>query len=193
MARYSKDHKAASREKILRTAAKLFRKQGYEGTGLKEVMERSGLTVGTFYAHFPSKAALLAEAFTRTAGESRNSTLAEQEKDWYKTFVVRYLSRKHLENVENGCPFPSLISELSRAPHEEREKIERYLIESIEKYSKKTPEMEGLDQKERMLASFCMMIGAVSLSRAVVSKELSNQILNAAKKMALFDLKEDIA
>lgn len=154
-------------------------------------MNDSGLTVGTFYAHFPSKAALLAKTFIRSWDKSKihlTKGLDNMDKqDWLKSVVKRYLSRKHAVNIETGCPFPTLISELSRVPEETRKEIEDYFINSIKRASDKMPGTPDFDAQERLLATFCLMVGAVSLSRAMVSEEVSNKILESAKKLALYD------
>ncbi len=187
MARYTKEHKENSHKKILDSASKLFKKGGYEGTGLKEVMADADLTVGTFYAHFPSKADLLAEMFFQNEATSRERWMESlnQEPNWFKGFVNRYLSDRHRKNMEGGCPFPALISELPRASQASREKIETFIKKSFERFAEKTPAAQGLDSKERAMATFCLMIGALSLSRTVLSEEFSDQILAAARKMAL--------
>ncbi len=194
MARYSQVHKQNSHEKILNTAGILFKKKGYEGTGLKEVMEDSGLTVGTFYAHFSSKATLLTKTFIH-AWESSKARLIrglenKSKEEWLKSVVERYLSHKHMMDIENGCAFPTLISELSRAPDETKKEIEDYFINSIKEASNKVPTTLDFNAEERFLATFCLMVGAVSLARAMASKDVSDKILNAAKKLATRDIEK---
>jgi AcrR family transcriptional regulator len=45
----------ATREQILRAAAELFSRQGYQGTSLDDLVERANLARGTLYYHFPGK------------------------------------------------------------------------------------------------------------------------------------------
>lgn len=47
------------RELILRTAASLFRRQGYERTSVREIAEASQMTSGSLFYHFASKEDLL--------------------------------------------------------------------------------------------------------------------------------------
>ena len=68
--RYTPDHKEKTRARILESAATVFRRQGYHATGVDKVMEEAGLTAGGFYAHFPSKDALLAEALEHYAAKA---------------------------------------------------------------------------------------------------------------------------
>ena len=62
MARYQAEHKRETRRRILEAADDVIKAQGVEAASVAEVMRRAGLTVGGFYAHFPSKEALAQEA-----------------------------------------------------------------------------------------------------------------------------------
>jgi TetR/AcrR family transcriptional repressor of lmrAB and yxaGH operons len=42
-----------AREKAITTAARLFDRQGYHGTGLAQIIKESGSPRGSFYFHFP--------------------------------------------------------------------------------------------------------------------------------------------
>ena len=58
--RYAKDHKQATRKRILEAAGRRFKKDGIDGAGVAAVMTDAGLTNGAFYAHFKSKEDLVA-------------------------------------------------------------------------------------------------------------------------------------
>ncbi|MGY1727414.1 TetR/AcrR family transcriptional regulator [Geodermatophilus sp. SYSU D01062] len=53
---------AGTRERLLRAAADVFARRGYEGTRVSEVADAAGLSNGALYAYFGSKAALLVDA-----------------------------------------------------------------------------------------------------------------------------------
>ena len=57
--------KEASHERIVGVAARAIRRSGYNGTGVADIMKEAGLTHGSFYAHFASREAMLAEAADR--------------------------------------------------------------------------------------------------------------------------------
>ncbi|WP_448628508.1 TetR family transcriptional regulator [Geodermatophilus sp. URMC 64] len=53
---------AGTRERLLRAAADVFARRGYEGTRVVEIAEAAGLSNGALYAHFGSKGQLLVDA-----------------------------------------------------------------------------------------------------------------------------------
>ena len=58
--RYSKDHKEATRQRIVEAAGRRFKQDGIDGAGVATLMSDAGLTNGAFYAHFASKEDLVA-------------------------------------------------------------------------------------------------------------------------------------
>jgi TetR/AcrR family transcriptional regulator, transcriptional repressor for nem operon len=52
--RYGKDHKQATRQRIVEAAGRRFKQDGIDGAGVAAVMSDAGLTNGAFYAHFTS-------------------------------------------------------------------------------------------------------------------------------------------
>ncbi len=57
--------KELSHERIVDAAARAIRREGYAGVGVADVMKEAGLTHGGFYAHFPSRDAMLVAAMER--------------------------------------------------------------------------------------------------------------------------------
>ncbi|MEI5528225.1 ScbR family autoregulator-binding transcription factor [Streptomyces brasiliscabiei] len=53
-----------SRNLILRAAAEVFDERGYDSASTTEILERSGLTRGALYHHFPSKEAIAVALLT---------------------------------------------------------------------------------------------------------------------------------
>ena len=62
MVRYGKEHKQATRQRIIDTAGRRLKRDGIDGSGIATVMKDAGLTNGAFYAHFASKDDLVAAA-----------------------------------------------------------------------------------------------------------------------------------
>jgi AcrR family transcriptional regulator len=58
---------AETKERILETSGELFRRQGYMGTGIKQIVEAAGAPFGSIYHHFPGgKEELGAETIRRS-------------------------------------------------------------------------------------------------------------------------------
>src|SRR2546426_5249569 len=95
--RYPPGHKQRTHQRILDTAAGLFRKRGYAATGVDAVMTSAGLTAGGFYAHFRSKQALLAEAlelaFQRSRDHWRSRLQGREGPAWVRTHIDRKSTR----------------------------------------------------------------------------------------------------
>ena len=60
---------STAREKILQTASELMEKQGYHGTGLNEIIQRSGAPKGSLYYYFPEGKEQLASETILRAGQ----------------------------------------------------------------------------------------------------------------------------
>ncbi len=62
-------------ETILSSAVKLFRQQGYAGTGLSEILADCGAPKGSLYHYFPGGKIEIGEAAIRRAGETVSLSL----------------------------------------------------------------------------------------------------------------------
>jgi AcrR family transcriptional regulator len=61
-------HTVPTRDRLLFTSAELFRRQGYAGTGLKQVVGEAGAPFGSLYHFFPGGKEELGEAVLRAGG-----------------------------------------------------------------------------------------------------------------------------
>ena len=72
-----------TRQRILSVARELSLKQGYISTPIDEVIEKSGITKGSFFHHFPNKQALciaLIEEFSTLESRLMNGSLEKAKK-----------------------------------------------------------------------------------------------------------------
>jgi AcrR family transcriptional regulator len=65
---------AATRERLLELAARLFVERGYDAVSLRDIAVEAGVTKGAIYGHFTSKGQLLVEVI-RTQLEERDRQL----------------------------------------------------------------------------------------------------------------------
>ncbi len=113
------EQKSRTRAAILESSAKLLRQRGIVGARVADVMAGAGLTVGGFYAHWPSKEALVDETIASTAEAMRARLFAGLEDkpagDRAEVVVKRYLTAAHRDAPNEGCCFPAVASEIADA------------------------------------------------------------------------------
>ena len=178
--------KEASHERIVSAAARAIRRSGYDGTGVADIMKEAGLTHGAFYAHFPSREAMLAEAAARACAETAAATAgvvssvpAEQA---LNAMLRTYLSPEHLAQVELGCPLAALGSETARQAPEVRRVTTRHVKEMIDLVARQSPDWGQPAAHERALVTVATMVGTLMLARAVDEPALSASLCEAALK-----------
>lgn len=178
--------KEASHERIVSVAARAIRRSGYDGTGVADIMKEAGLTHGAFYAHFPSREAMLAEAATRACAESAALTagvVASVPAGQALASMLRaYLSPEHLKQVEMGCPLAALGSETARQAPEVRRVTTRHIKEMIDLVARQSPDWGQPGAHERALVTVATMVGTLVLARAVDEPALANSLCEAALK-----------
>src|ERR687897_2251885 len=111
MARYGKDHKLATRRRILEAAGRRLKRDGIDGSGVATLMADAGLTNGAFYAHFDSKEDLVATTVADQLREQRESFSGMP----IQHIVRAYLSVEHRNDTEGGCPSAALLDEIARS------------------------------------------------------------------------------
>src|SRR5438128_11891679 len=114
MMRVSRIQAAENRQSVINVASRLFREHGFDGIGLKDLMEGAGLTQGAFYKQFASKQDLAAQASRRAleSASGRWSDAAAQNPDDPLGAVIEfYLSGEHREEKMDGCPIGALGSD----------------------------------------------------------------------------------
>jgi AcrR family transcriptional regulator len=121
------------REQIVKTASRLFYSQGYNLTGINQIIEEAGVAKASLYYHFPSKEDLCVE-YLKRRHEIWSGMLAtyltgitDPKECILKAFECRsqYLS----DTNYGGCSYIRIISEMPQRG----EKINRQVILQKEK------------------------------------------------------------
>src|SRR6478672_815921 len=93
VARYAKEHKQVTRQRIIEKAGHRFKQDGIDGSGISTLMSDAGLTNGAFYAHFESKDDLVAHVVADQLASQRAVLAALPEgRAALEQFVHEYLS-----------------------------------------------------------------------------------------------------
>lgn len=182
--RVSREQMAENRERILETAATLFRERGFDGVGVADVMKAVGLTHGGFYGHFSSKDDLAAQALGRAFGNANQwleEAKAAEPQAPLQGIADRYLSPLHRDDPGHGCPVAALGSDIARQGEASRQAATEGARAAIASLSSVMPGENEEERRSAALASYATLIGALVLARMVEDKALSAEILAAAR------------
>lgn len=183
--RYARDHKAETRARIVEAAGHALRRDGIDGTGVAALMGEAGLTKGGFYAHFPSKDALVAEALrdagrattgllranvTKVDGAARLALLAE-----------RYLRPEHAAAREGGCTIGSLLADLTRGSDAIRDAGAAGADDLIALVEDCLPTVPPGERRGRAQAIVGLLAGCLQMSRLQPDDEARDAILAAGR------------
>jgi TetR/AcrR family transcriptional repressor of nem operon len=180
--RVTREQAARNRERVLDTAARLFRERGFKGVGVAELMQEAGLTHGAFYGQFGSKDELMAEAVARAYAqlEEHWRRVARSSRDPLDGVVAAYLSATHRDRPAEGCVMAALGAEAAREGSVLRRAITEGTRRQIEALSELVRAPSKPARRRRAAAMLATMVGALVLSRVVDDHELSGEILAAA-------------
>jgi len=178
--------KAASRERILKAAARIIREEGMAGAGVAEVMQAAGLTHGAFYSHFRDKDAMLTAAL-ELATAHRDTWLngADElpESAWIEKIARLYLSEAHRDAPGEGCPYPVLAGEMAHANARLKDAFEREIQTTVGRMEDRLSDEGFMTARDRAYGLLALFVGAVVLSRAG-SDESRTAFLNGARRFA---------
>jgi TetR/AcrR family transcriptional repressor of nem operon len=173
-------------QRIIEAAGRLFREHGIDGVGVDAIMREAGLTHGGFYAHFPSKEAMVAEVsramLEKSADRWTEFSTAQVSTPADKAAALRrivepYLSPEHVQSG-HGCLLTTLSTEAARR--------------SAVRHAMDAPLHDMLAALERCLpdatqapVALATMVGAVTLARLADDPALAERFLQAAAQTVL--------
>jgi TetR/AcrR family transcriptional repressor of nem operon len=184
--RWSCGQKAQTRRRILLETVRTLREGGVRSVRVAQIMHDVGLTHGGFYAHFPSKEALLNEAVARLCAESnllpRLQRHAGPPRAALADFLQHYLSISHCERARGACVLPILLPDAGELTPEARAtalNVASHLTEQLAELLTKLDRSSPRDEATRLLAE---TIGLITLARA--QPERSERVALLAKARA---------
>jgi TetR/AcrR family transcriptional repressor of nem operon len=186
VARYGKEHKDATRRRIIESAGRRFKRDGIDGSGIATLMADAGLTNGAFYAHFASKDDLIATAVTdQLRAQAERLRALAPGVFGLEQFVRWYLSAEHRDAPQDGCPSAALLDEIGRAEASIKEAFTDGLLISIDELADRLAPEDPESARAQVLTVFAMMVGTVQLSRALADRQLADEVLEEGIKNAL--------
>jgi len=170
----------ANREKLLRVASEGFRKHGFDGIKVADIMQGAGLSHGGFYTYFNSKDDLVAQACDTSLKRQAEKLKAAggDPKAELNAYFTRYLSTKNRDVPEHACLFPSLAAEVARQP----EAVRAVFSEGVGAYLDSLGVLSDAGKgRKSAIHILSTLVGAMVLARAVEDAALSEEILSSAR------------
>ena len=108
----------SKREQLIKTAIELFSRNGFHATGIDTIVEQSGVTKKTLYAHFRSKEELVLAALRHYDGQFRNAFMRQVESQAHtpkaRLLAIFDIAEKWFkQNKFYGCMFINAVGEHS--------------------------------------------------------------------------------
>src|ERR1700704_2363761 len=183
---YPPEHRRLTKQKIVRSAWRLFNGRGFNTVSIDDVMADAGLTRGSFYSYFESKGDLYAEAVTQILNEkqllsSDGVSIDPRAFDSAAQFVRDYLSR---EDIDATCPLIAFPTDFLRREHRVRQAFETVLRVMIDIFEQ-AMQRNGQAARSRARAIATLCVGGMVLARSIEDRVLADEIREAAMGIAL--------
>jgi AcrR family transcriptional regulator len=183
---------SSSRDRMVRSAAFLFREHGYTGTGFRDVIAHSGAPRGSIYHHFPGGKVQLAVEAVRYAGEFVATGCETATRDGdpigaVYAFVGWWRRVLEKSDFRAGCPIVAVTVE----SHEESPQLATAAAQAFQRWQDALAEgLRGAgvpDQRAGRLATLIVSAveGATILCRARHDTEPLDEV--AAELESLID------
>ncbi|NOZ85099.1 MAG: TetR/AcrR family transcriptional regulator [Deltaproteobacteria bacterium] len=155
------ERKAATRQRLIDAAKKVFAKSGYGGVRIRDIVARADTAIGTFYVHFPNKQILFKEIMRQSTNDLLEllSARAATQKDTISRVKVVY--EQFLDYLADNWNLFVLLRE-GRDTGTEFAKILREVFDSLT-VNLETLLERGMEKKE--ITNLNQMV----LSRALVA------------------------
>jgi AcrR family transcriptional regulator len=169
------------RARLLDAAARLFQTRGYHATGMRDVMEATGVSSGALHHHFPTKDSLALAVITdRVAPVVRETWITPVLVTPSMSKAINQIFTEIIEGIEQrgsvaGCPLNNLAMELSFSSAQFRAPLQSIFREWQSTLAECVGRTRGgarLDRAKRAAAAAFIIAtysGAMNLAKATQS------------------------
>lgn len=174
--------KAMTHQRILDVAASQLSRDGLDRVSVGKVMQACGLTHGGFYAHFPDRDRLIADALRQgleKAGERQDRQVAALTQAGMlplEAFITGYLSVRHLAAMDSGegCIIAAQCTAFTHFPPQ-AQGIAAGSIKSFQRHLRALSQYRLSERQAFQLHS--TLTGALALARALNDKSHAAEYL----------------
>jgi TetR/AcrR family transcriptional repressor of nem operon len=145
--------------------------------------------VGGFYKHFKSRDAFVAEAVGSALELWKRQVDAAASGGppvTYESLVDNYLSEAHRNHPGTGCPVAALAGDIARSDKQTRTLVTREIRDNIELLAsliRDTNEKHKGTARSQAILTYCALVGAIGMARAVSDEQLSREILKTVGQL----------
>ena len=179
---YAKDHKARTRQRIVRSAQRLFGAHGFEATTIEQIMRASQLTRGGFYAHFRSKAQLYAEAIGHAASADLDGTQHAPAPTHWLDAVFEACALPPPARATGRDAWRLLATDVASDNAEVRAGYGRMFRRLTRQLQRDSGRRVGVDGD--VLAAAAMIIGALAVAASINDRSLRLRVVEACRERA---------
>ncbi|MBW8795068.1 MAG: TetR/AcrR family transcriptional regulator [Streptomyces sp.] len=185
--RYEKEHKPVTRQRIIETAGRRLKRDGIDGSSVATLMKDAGLTNGAFYTHFTSKDELVATAVADQLHAQNANIVAHAApgRDGLEQIVRWYMSARHRNSPDDGCPSAALLDEIGRCADPIKQAYTDGVLVVIDGIAARLAPGDPRSARTRALSAYAMMAGTLQLSRALADRQLADELLEQGIHNAL--------
>jgi len=136
-----------------------------------------------FYKHFNSRDDLVAEAVVSALEVWKRQVDAAASGGppvTYESLVDDYLSQAHRNHPGTGCPVSALAGDIARSDKRTRALVTRQIRDNIELVATLIRDTNAKDRsaaRSKAMLTYCGLVGAIGVARAVSDERLSSEIL----------------
>jgi len=180
--------KEQTHQKMVEAASRQFRSHGYAGIGVAGVAKAAGVTSGAFYDHFGSKDGAFAAALGYGLDEVIDGIpkfQAEHGDRWIEAFADYYLGNAHRDDRERVCAMTTLAPDVARAGPDMNAIYEHKMETIVTLIAHGISDGTEEDKRDRAWKLLSILIGGLTISRAVQSGRLADEIAGLVKSAAL--------
>ncbi len=187
-----------TRKRLLVTMSKLMRRQGYNATGVSQVIKESGVPKGSLYYHFRDGKAELAASAVELANERIIATLKKISDlvpgpiEAVELFCHFYIEEMSRGNFQRGCPIATVTLETAATVDQIQQACETGFNQMVKLVSAmlQTRNVSYSEAQELAVLTISAIEGALMMCKAkrstkplkIVQKNLRKQLEDAIAK-----------
>lgn len=171
---------STTRDRIVESSAELFRRQGYTGTGVKQIVAEAGAPFGSLYHFFPGGKEQLGAETIRSSGQlylQLFATIAAQAPDVcsaVREFFAGAAQTLEETDYADACPIATVALEVASTSEPLRQasaEVFESWIAGASEYFVVAAGIRRLPARELAISILCLLEGAFIFCRSMRSVE----------------------